>query len=200
MKDRIQSLIEASIETKRRSLSLTDAIAESGQALIDAFANGRRVLTCGNGGSAADAQHMAAELVGRFETERAALPCIALTTDTSMLTAWANDYGYETVFARQVAAIGQPGDVLVGITTSGKSPSILRAMEEAGRRDMLRIALTGRDGGDLAHLAGVRAIVVPSDRTARIQEVHLTIIHIWAALIDDAWRDAGGAVTRRRDA
>ena len=188
MKAVIRAHFDESLDAKRRSAVLEDAIAASARLLIEALRDGRKVLVCGNGGSAADAQHLAGELVGRFETERAALRCIALTTDSSILTACANDHGYESVFARQVAALGEPGDVLVGITTSGNSPSILRAIAEAERRGMMTIALTGRDGGQLKHRPGLCHLIVPSDRTARIQEVHILIVHIWAALIDEAWQ------------
>jgi D-sedoheptulose 7-phosphate isomerase len=184
--DTIRQLFEESIETKRRAMAMADAISESANQLIAALRAGNKVQICGNGGSAADAQHFAAELVGRFEREREALPAIALTTDSSMLTAWSNDYSFETVFSRQVAALGQPEDVLVGISTSGESPSVLRAMEEAGRRGMGRIALTGRSGGRLAAIPDVCALVVPAEQTSRIQEVHITIIHIWARLIEEA--------------
>jgi len=188
--DTIRGCIEASIATKRDSLILVDAIAAAARRLIDALRKGRKILVCGNGGSAADAQHLAAELVGRFESPRVGLPCLALTTDTSILTAWSNDYAYDTVFARQVAALGSPGDVLVGITSSGNSPSILEAMAEAERRGMDGIALSGRRGGKLKDAAGVLQIIVPSDRTARIQEMHILVIHIWATLIDAAWQKA----------
>ena len=186
MKDLIRSLFQESIEATQRSLALAEAVAESAGMLIDALQHGRKVLVCGNGGSAADAQHLAGELVGRFEKERAGLPCLALTTDTSILTAWSNDYSYETVFSRQVAALGSAGDVLVGISTSGNSPNVLRAMEAAGRNGLKRIALTGRGGGTLRGLSDVCQVVVPADQTSRIQEVHIIIIHIWCRLIEDA--------------
>jgi D-sedoheptulose 7-phosphate isomerase len=180
----IRALFEDSIETKRRSLGLTDRIAETARVLIDCLKNGGKILVCGNGGSAADAQHFAAELVGRFERERDPWPCIALTTDTSMLTAWSNDYDFESVFARQVRALGRKGDVLVGISTSGNSSNVISAMDEAERCGMHRIALSGRGGGKLGSSKGVQQVVVPSDNTARVQEVHITIIHAWSALIE----------------
>ena len=188
MNELIGALFEESIETKQRSRVLVDSVAASARILIDALNAGHKVLVCGNGGSAADAQHFSGELIGRFEKERAGLPCVALTTDSSVLTAWANDYGYETVFSRQVAALGAPGDVLVGISTSGNSPNILEAMVEAGKKGMRRIALTGRGGGKLKSMPEVCSIVVPSDVTSRIQEVHITIIHIWSRLIEDGCR------------
>lgn len=188
MNDRVRALLEESIETKRRSLDLAGQIAVSAATLIAALKSGHKILVCGNGGSAADAQHMAGELVGRFEREGRALPCIALTTDSSILTAWSNDYSYETVFARQVSALGSSGDVLVGITTSGNSPNVVRAMDEARSRGMSRIALTGRGGGRLSSFDDICHVVVPSNETSRIQEVHITIIHIWARLIEDVCR------------
>jgi D-sedoheptulose 7-phosphate isomerase len=184
--DQIRALFQESIDAKRRSLAVVDAIAKSADLLITALQTGHKVLICGNGGSAADAQHLAAELVGRFERERGALPALALTTDSSILTAWSNDYGFDTVFARQIAALGRAGDVLVGISTSGNSPSVLRAMEEGQRLGLSLVALTGRGGGSLAAMPGVCAVVVPADQTSRVQEVHITVIHVWARLIEDA--------------
>jgi D-sedoheptulose 7-phosphate isomerase len=188
MNEIIGALFEESIETKQRSRILVDAVAASARMLIDALNHGHKVLVCGNGGSAADAQHFAGELIGRFEKERAGLPCVALTTDSSILTAWSNDYSYDTVFARQVAALGSRGDMLVGISTSGNSTNVLEAMVQAGKMGMGRIALTGRGGGKLKAMTDVCSIVVPSDVTSRIQEVHITIIHIWSRLIEDACR------------
>jgi D-sedoheptulose 7-phosphate isomerase len=139
-------------------------------------------MVCGNGGSAADAQHMAAELVGRFMMERRAFPVVALTTNSSTLTAWANDYSYETVFARQVEALAQAGDALIGISTSGNSPNILRAVEVAKARNVHTIGLSG-EGGRLAGMADL-CLCVPSRSTPRIQEAHITVIHILCALIE----------------
>jgi D-sedoheptulose 7-phosphate isomerase len=147
------------------------------------LAAGGRVLVCGNGGSAADAQHFAAELVGRFTRERQALAAVALTTDTSILTAVANDYGYERVFARQVEALGQPGDVLLGISTSGRSPNVLAAQASARSRQMATIALTGGDGGPIGAVADVH-VNVPSPSTARTQEVHRTMLHVICELVE----------------
>lgn len=156
------------------------AAAAVGRALGD----GHAVLAFGNGGSAADAQHFVAELVGRFVKERRGLSAIALTTDTSVLTAVGNDYGFERVFARQVEALGRPGDVAVGITTSGRSPNVLRALEAAAARGMATIALTGGDGGEAGRLAAVH-VNVPDTETARIQEVHATVLHLICELVDD---------------
>ena len=187
----MKELIRAQLNESRAALeaasSLTDAIAESAAILIGALRHGRRVLVCGNGGSASDAEHFAAEVVGRFESERVGLPCLALTTNTSLLTAWSNDRGFDTTFARQVRTFGTEGDVLVAISTSGDSPSVLHAMEAAAEIGMARISLTGRGGGKLGTLKGACHLVVPVAQTCRIQEVHIAIIHIWARLIDDAW-------------
>jgi D-sedoheptulose 7-phosphate isomerase len=142
-------------------------------------------LICGNGGSAADAQHIAAEFVGRYETERRALPAIALTTDTSALTALANDYGFERVFARQVEALAQPGDCLIAISTSGNSPNVIAAVMTARSLGCRVIGMTGAKGKKLASLSDA-CLMVPSDRTARIQEAHITIAHIWCELVDEA--------------
>jgi D-sedoheptulose 7-phosphate isomerase len=187
MSDVVRRAFEEAIAVTQRSLDLAPAIADGGRRMIAALRAGGRILVCGNGGSAADAQHFAAEIVGRFESERPGLPCLALTTNSSILTACANDYGYDAVFARQVAAIGRSGDLLVGISTSGNSPSVVKAMEAAAQGGLERIALTGRGGGALAKLPGVLAVTVPSDRVSRIQEVHITILHVWAALVDEAF-------------
>jgi len=165
-----------------------DAIVAAGQHLRAALAAGGRVLLCGNGGSAADAQHIAAELVGRYQVERRGLPALALTTDTSALTAIANDYGYQQVFARQIEALGRPGDVLIAITTSGRSANIVAAVAAARAAGMSVIGLTGAAGAGL--VAGCDAgVVVPSPVTARIQECHIAIGHVWCELVD---ADHGG--------
>jgi phosphoheptose isomerase len=160
-----------------------EAIVAAAAVIRAAFEAGGTLLVFGNGGSAADAQHLAAELVGRFQRERAAMPVLALTTDTSVLTSVANDYGYERVFARQVEALGRPGDVAMGITTSGASPNVLAALEAAAARGLRTIALTGRDGGKAGRMAEVH-INVPSDSAARTQEVHRTIIHALCELLE----------------
>jgi phosphoheptose isomerase len=183
--DVIREIREA-IEVKERSIALAPAIAEAGDRIVKAVLRGNKVLVCGNGGSAADAQHFAAELVGRFETDRRGVPAIALTTDTSLLTALANDNGYRTVFGRQVRTLGQTGDVVVGISTSGDSESVVDALEAAGELGIERVALVGRTGGRLALLPDVTVVHVPATRTARIQEVHTMVIHIWAQMVDTA--------------
>ncbi len=162
-----------------------ESILECSKLLIDTFLRGNKVLICGNGGSAADAQHLAAEFVGRFETERRALPSIALTTDTSALTALANDYSFERVFARQVEALAVSGDCLIAISTSGNSPNVLAAVMAARAAGCRVIGMTGGSGKKLAGLCDA-CILVPSTRTARIQEAHITIAHIWCEIIDAA--------------
>jgi len=143
----------------------------------------RKILICGNGGSAADAQHFAAELIGRFEREREAWPAVALTTDTSILSAIGNDYGFADVFARQVEGLGRRGDTLIAISTSGNSENVLRAVASAKNKGMHTVGLLGRDGGSLAAEVD-HAVVVGSSRTARIQESHLLILHFWAMYIE----------------
>lgn len=158
-------------------------IARCGELIWTAFREGRKVLICGNGGSAADAQHIAAEFVGRYETERRALPGIALTTDTSALTALGNDYGFERVFARQVEALAAEGDVLIAISTSGNSPNVLAAIETARRKGCTVVGMTGRDGGRMRSLCDA-LFAAPADRTARVQEAHITVAHMWCEYID----------------
>lgn len=164
---------------------LSESIDSAAIDLLSALRRGKKILVCGNGGSAADAQHLASELTGRFVRHRRALPAIALTTDTSALTAISNDYGYEMIFARQVEALAAPGDILVAISTSGESASILRAGEAARRAQCAVIGLSGRTGGQLANLCD-RCIIVPANDTALIQEVHESIIHAWGMVIE-AW-------------
>jgi D-sedoheptulose 7-phosphate isomerase len=158
-------------------------IERGAEMMCRALSEGHKILLCGNGGSAADAQHIAAELVGRYERQRRAWPAIALTTDTSALTALGNDYGYAEVFARQVEALAQSGDLLLAISTSGGSANVLRAVERARSLGCRTLALTGAGGGPLKRLCDV-AVVIPSDRTSRVQEAHITIGHLWCEMID----------------
>jgi D-sedoheptulose 7-phosphate isomerase len=169
----IQNLLDA----------LLPKIEQSGQMICEALSSGRKVLLCGNGGSAADAQHIAAELVGCYEKQRRSWPAIALTTDTSALTAVSNDLGYEQVFARQLAGLAQPGDVLIAISTSGKSKNVLRAAERARELSCKTIALTGAMADPLGALCDI-AVAVPSGRTSRVQEAHITIGHLWCEMVD----------------
>jgi D-sedoheptulose 7-phosphate isomerase len=177
---RIQQHFIESADLKFQSAqSLSRPISEAAQAAVACVTGGGKILACGNGGSAADAQHFAAEFVGRYERERPELGAIALTTDTSIITAIANDYDFTSIFSRQVRALGQSGDVLLAITTSGNSANVLAAVEAAHQRDMVVVALTGRSGGKMNQALRDTDvhICVPHDRTARVQEVHLLTIH-----------------------
>lgn len=180
----LQRSLEEHLEAIRTLLQtkLTD-IERAAAVLREALNQGHKILLCGNGGSAADAQHLAAELVGRYELQRRAWPAIALTTDSSALTALSNDFGYEDVFARQVEALAGAGDVLLALSTSGASANVIKAAETARRLGCKTIALTGGAGEPLASLCDL-AVVVPSLRTSRIQEAHITIGHLWCELID----------------
>ncbi len=180
LEQRIREQFEQSARLKLQAVELlATPLAQAVACVANALSNGGKILACGNGGSAADAQHFAAELVGRFERERPELAALALTTDSSILTAVGNDYGFEQVFARQVRALGQPGDVLLAISTSGSSPNVIEAVRAAQERDMQIVALSGKGGGRLsALLSDVDVhLCVPSDHTARIQEVHLLMLH-----------------------
>lgn len=165
---------------------LSEPLARASEKMVECLRNEGRILACGNGGSAADAQHFAAELLNRFEMERPPLSAVALTTDTSTLTSIANDYHYNQVFSKQVRGLGRPGDVLLAISTSGNSPNVIEAIGAAHERRMTVIALTGKKGGKMAGLLGPDDIhlCVPADRTARIQEVHLLCLHCMCDAID----------------
>ena len=185
--DIIQNNFKQGIETKQASLqTLPEPISKAVSVMINALKNGHKILSCGNGGSAADAQHFSSELINRFEAERKALPAIALTTDSSVLTSIANDYQYEHIFARQIEALGEDGDILLAISTSGNSANIIQAVESAGENGLTCVLLTGKDGGKLASVLQKNdvEIRVPAHRTARIQEVHLTVIHCLCDAID----------------
>lgn len=177
---RISQQFQDSAQTKLQAVELLAApIAEAVDAMVNCLVNDGKILACGNGGSAADAQHFAAELVGRFEAERQELAAIALTTDSSILTAIANDYAYNVIFAKQVRALGRPGDVLLAISTSGNSGNVMEAIQAAHDADMRVVALTGKGGGKIGEMLrdGDVHLCVPASRTARIQEVHLLSIH-----------------------
>ncbi|MGB0988015.1 MAG: phosphoheptose isomerase [Pseudoalteromonas spongiae] len=187
MLERIKSNFTESIQTKiAASEVLAAPIEQAGMIMVQSLLAGKKILSCGNGGSAGDAQHFSSELLNRYETERPSLPAIALTTDSSTITSIANDYHYDEVFSKQIRALGNDGDVLLAISTSGNSKNVIKAIEAAVARDMPIIALTGRDGGDIAGLLGDNdvEIRVPSARTARIQEVHLLVIHCLCEIID----------------
>ena len=186
---RILAHFHESAELKiQAAQALAQPIAEAVELMFHALSNGNKILACGNGGSAADCQHFAAELVGRFERERLPLPAMALTTDTSILTAVANDYSFQEVFSKQVQAFGQSGDILLALSTSGNSASIVNAVNAALEREMRVVALTGKGGGEIRNLLSELDvhICVPHDRTARIQEVHLLTIHCICDGIDAA--------------
>jgi D-sedoheptulose 7-phosphate isomerase len=177
--------LEAHVEVFRQLLeSEIPNIERCGDLILQTLENGNKILICGNGGSAADAQHIAAEFVGRYETERKALPAIALTTDTSALTALANDYSFERIFARQVEALARPGDLLIAISTSGNSPNVNSAVMTARQIGCRTLGMTGAAGKKLASLCD-ECILVPATRTARIQEAHITIAHIWCETVDE---------------
>ena len=186
---RVRSHFQDAIALKQRmSETMAPAIARAGEALAEALRRGHKVLACGNGGSAADCQHFAAELVGRFERERPGLPAIALTVDSSALTAIANDYAFDAVFSRQVEALGREGDVLLALSTSGNSRNVIEAMKAARSRGMAVIALTGRDGGAMAKMLspGDHHLNVAHPRTMRIQEVHILALHCLCDIVDNA--------------
>lgn len=187
MLERIKSNFTESIQTKiAASEVLARPVEQAGMIMVQSLLSGHKILSCGNGGSAGDAQHFSSELLNRYETERPSLPAIALTTDSSTITSIANDYSYEEIFSKQIRALGNNGDVLLAISTSGNSANVIKAIETAVSRDMPIIALTGNDGGDIAGLLGDNdvEIRVPSARTARIQEVHLLVIHLLCEIID----------------
>jgi len=185
--ERIIGHFGASIETKMLSAEeLPPFIERAGQVMVQSLLTGGKILTCGNGGSAGDAQHFSSELLNRFERERPSLPAIALTTDPSTMTSIANDYSYNEVFSKQIRALGNPGDVLLAVSTSGNSANVIQAIQAAHEREMTVVALSGKDGGGMASLLTAEdvEIRVPSNVTARIQEVHLVAIHCMCDFID----------------
>ncbi len=182
----LKKCLNEHIETAKKMHDLLPLVKEAGEICIDALKNGNKIMLCGNGGSAADSQHIAAELSGRFKKERIPLAGIALTTDTSALTAIGNDYGYEFVFSRQVEALGKKDDVLIAISTSGNSLNVIKAIESAKKIECKVITLTGKDGGKMKEMGDVN-IVVPSNDTPRIQEMHIMVGHMICALIDEGF-------------
>lgn len=187
MEEKILSSINAHLavfETMRTHL--LSSVIESGRLMADALIDGKKILIAGNGGSAADAQHFAAEIVGRYIRERQALSAIALTTDTSILTAVGNDYGFDQVFSRQIEGLGRSGDIFVGISTSGQSLNLIQAIHAAKKRGLHTIALLGKGGGEMAQLSDT-VVLVPSRETPRIQEAHHWIYHTWCEIIDERY-------------
>ncbi len=184
MKKEIEQIFQESIRVKEETLKKNgSAIENSVEAVIKALQKNNKLLFFGNGGSAADSQHIAAEFIGRFQKERKALPAIALTTDSSILTALSNDYGVDILFARQIEGLGQKGDVAFGISTSGRSKNVIAGLRQAKKMGLVTIALTGNDGGEAAGLSDI-AIIVPSKVTARIQEAHILIAHTICELVE----------------
>lgn len=184
MRDRIKDILLESIQVKEELLRTgVGQIKDIADLIIDCLKKGGKVILFGNGGSAADAQHIAAELIGRFKKDRTALAAIALTTNTSVLTSLANDYGYEVVFAKQVEALGQKNDIAIGISTSGKAKNVSFGLKQAKKNGLKTVALTGGDGGEIAKITDV-SLIVHSSVTARIQEAHITIGHIICELVE----------------
>jgi len=186
MKNYIKNQIQDSLQTKQNiyeNEDLLNKILEVSQKCVELYRGDKKTILAGNGGSAADAQHIAAELVGRYGFDRPSLPSLALTTDTSALTAIGNDYGYDAVFSRQLEGMGQAGDIFIGISTSGNSKNLIKAFEVAKNKSILCVALVGKHGGEMATMADI-ALVVPSDSTPRIQESHILIGHIICDIIE----------------
>src|SRR3989338_8319705 len=191
--DDIELQLQESIDTKKALLSANlDIIRKIADTVVNAFRNNHRIYLIGNGGSAADAQHIAGELIGRFKINRRPLPAIALTTDTSVITAIANDFGYETCFARQIEALAKPGDILLAFSTSGNSKGILNAVQVAKSLRAITIGFTGKDGGLLKSVVDI-CLKIPSDNTPRIQECHITVGHIICSIVE---KEIFGAVTK----
>ena len=178
--------LKAHLEVANSVIAIDEAVMSLANLALQTLKNGNKILICGNGGSAADAQHFAAELTGRYKSERISLPAIALTTDTSAITAIGNDYGYDEVFARQLSGVGNSGDLLIGISTSGNSTNILKALQIAKQKGIKTAGLSGKGGGEMNSLCDMN-VVVPSNDTARIQEMHILIIHTICAAIDGAF-------------
>ncbi|MCM8799557.1 MAG: D-sedoheptulose 7-phosphate isomerase [Candidatus Omnitrophica bacterium] len=187
MKDKIKKILLESIQVKEKLIqNYTEKILEITEAIIDSLKKGGKVILFGNGGSAADSQHIAAELIGRFKKDRQALPAIALTTDTSILTSLANDYGYETIFEKQIEGLAKKEDIVIAISTSGKAKNVIRAIDKAKKMGIKTISFTGKGGGELTKITDI-SLVVPSNSTARIQEAHITVGHIICEIIEDTF-------------
>jgi len=189
MQDMIRKEFQSHLNTIQEVInSCEDILGKASQLAVDTLKNGNKILLCGNGGSAADAQHIAAELTGRYKSERRGLAGIALTTDTSALSAISNDYGYDMVFSRQVEALASKGDLLIGISTSGNSINVIKALKLAKQLECNTLGFSGKDGGDMNSVCDIN-IVVPSDDTPRIQEMHILFGHIICQAIDDAFEE-----------
>jgi len=180
----IKECLYEHIQTAKKTEALLPLIKEAGELCLNTLKQNKKILIAGNGGSAADAQHFSAELIGRFKKERISLPAIALTTDTSSLTAIGNDYGYEYVFSRQLEGLGNEGDVFIGISTSGNSHNIIEAIKKAKEKDIKVITLLGKDGGKMKDLGDIN-IIIPTSNTPRIQEMHIMVLHMICELIDN---------------
>jgi len=180
----IESSLREGIDLREKMLEQTREISAAGSLWIETLSEGRKILFAGNGGSAADAQHLATELIGRFERNNG-FPALALTVDTSCLTAIGNDFGFDKIFSQQILALGSPGDLFVGLTTSGNSPNIVEALKACSQKGVKSLALTGIGGGQAAELAD-QCIKVPSNRTCRIQEIHISLGHIWCEMVEQS--------------
>jgi len=186
-KELVRKYIDDSIKSINLVYRNIDKIIEAAEIIIDSLKNGGKVLICGNGGSASQAQHFAGELVGRFEAERKGLACIALTTDTSIITSLANDYNFNMVFEREVESLGNKGDVLIGLSTSGNSENIIRAIAKAREKELKVITLIGKGGGKMLGIGDIN-LLIHAENTARIQEAHLLMLHILAKIIEDSFK------------
>jgi len=186
-KELVRKYIDDSIKSINLVYRNIDKIIEAAEIIIDSLKNGGKVLICGNGGSASQAQHFAGELVGRFEAERKGLACIALTTDTSIITSMANDYNFNMVFEREVESLGNKGDVLIGLSTSGNSENIIRAIAKAREKELKVITLIGKGGGKMLGIGDIN-LLIHAENTARIQEAHLLMLHILAKIIEDSFK------------
>jgi len=183
---KLNKCLEEHIQTAKKMTELLPLIEEAGKLCLETLKNNKKILIAGNGGSAADAQHFSAELTGRFKKERISLPAIALTTDTSALSAIGNDYGYEYVFSRQLEGLGNEGDIFIGISTSGNSQNVIEAIKKAREKNIKIITLTGKNGGKMKDLGEIN-IIIPSNDTPRIQEMHIMILHMICQIIDEGF-------------
>ena len=184
--DNLLNCLENHINTAQKMKEILPLVKKAGKECLNTLKNGNKIFIAGNGGSAADSQHFSAELTGRFKKERVSLPAIALTTDTSALTAIGNDYGYEYVFSRQLEGLGKEGDVFIGISTSGNSKNIIEAIKKAKEKNIKVITLLGKDGGKMKN-AGDINIIIPSNNTPRVQEMHIMVLHMICQIIDEGY-------------